>query len=465
MQKEVRKILADQLDRALVLDHGLFTANYTPPLKRINEFASLPQAVKAVGECLRGLDIKPDERALRQSLTETLILNPNVDVSVSGRLIIKPEYKGFLLESLVKTLIGNTPGLFPKDFERVAASLSDGRLFEDGAGFPVERILTPIARIPGRETGDAQDGYWAADRAQRPDMFPERKYWWQAEHNLVTRVLQEHAAPAGRGENLEVGAGWGDFYSLALKNFRDNMVCVEWNPNYIREFRQRFPQAQVRQGNIYQLGFPDASFSNVVGLTPFSSLQYLDHAVAELARVLKPGGKFISFQDLIPNDDETVQQLLKRGLVPDPTHVLFFRSERDRGQAAESLSHVWNEFGGHAWKEYKKVLHGNAAVQNLYEYHEQWLASELKYRGLKVSSQKDEVETYIGPREERHKSFCQHCSMDHNRDVGMFAYGNPRGPFIEPHPPNFSIPYRLLGDDIVERITVWTTVAEKPKTR
>gem|GEM_PF-7087837 len=240
------------------------------------------------------------------------------------------------------------------------------------------------------------------------------------------------------------------------------MVSVEWNPIYIAEFRRRFPRADVRQGNIYQLDFPDDSFSNVVGLTPFSSLEYLDHAVAELWRVLKPGGRFFSFQDLIPNDDQVADRLLKRGLVPDPEHVMFFRSEQDRQEVVEALTHVY-DFGDRAWREYKKILHRNAVVQNLYEYHEQWLATELKYAGFRILHQEDETEIYIGPREERHQQFCGRCSMDHNRDVAMFSTGSPRGPFREPHPSNISLPYRLLGDDIVERAIVWTTVAEKPQ--
>ena len=462
-QQERRGQLKVLMNVAETDDQRLFTENYMPPIMRVEGLMAFPAAANAIRDALTGIGKKPAQSEVELSLKETLLLNPNADLNEGGKFHVKPEHKGLLLESLVKTVIGNTPTLSPKDFDETAKTLADGRLFEDGASFPADRILTPIARLPGREIGDTEENYWASDRTDRPDMAPDRGYWWQAEHDLITRILNQHAAPAQKGGNLEVGAGWGDFHWLAPKKFTENMVSIEWNPNYIREFRQRFPQADVRQGNVYQLAFPAETFNNVAGFTPFSSLWYLDHAIAELWRVMKPSARFFSFQDLIPNDQQVVDQLLKRGLVADPDHVLFFRTERDRREVSQALSYVGNEFGGPEWKNYKRVLHQKAVVQNLYEYHEQWLATELKYRGFTILHQKDETELYIGPREDRHRLYCPRCSMDHNRDVCMFAYGNPRGPFKEPHPGNYTIPYRLIQDDIVEKVVVWTFVAEKPK--
>jgi len=449
------------LEEGITADQNLFTAGYVPPVKMIHDFRSFPLMVKTLEDSMGELSTKPPNDKLRLILTETLLLNPNVDLSERGRFVVEQQHKGYLLESLVKAVIGNTKGLGPGDFNFVASCFSDGRLFEDGIGFPVDSILTPLITDPGMAVGDRKDDYWSAEREKRPDMV-DRTYWWRAEHDLISRHLREFASAAKKGENLEVGAGWGDFYWLAPKWFRENMVSAEWNPMYIAEFKARFHDADVRQGNIYDLKVPDETYRNVLGLTPFVSLWHLDHAVNEMWRVLKPGGRFFSFQDLIPNDDQTVDQLLKRGMVPDPTHVLFFRSEEKRAEVAEALTHVGGEFGGPEWKRYKRVLHANAKVQNLYEYSEQWLMTELKYRGFNILHANDDTEVYIGPREDRHKRLCGRCSMDHNRDIGMFMYGNPRGPFMEPHPVNYTVPYRLLGDDIVERVTVWSVIAEKP---
>ncbi|MFC2162852.1 class I SAM-dependent methyltransferase [Candidatus Altiarchaeota archaeon] len=457
--------VAAEIEHGIQADNRLFTANYFPPVKRIHEFGSFPRTVQAMEDILGDEGITPGKRQLSLSATEAMLLNPNVDLSENRGFVVKPEHKGLLLESLVKAVIGNTPGLGPDDFKRVAGKLADGRLFADGQGHPVDKILTPLIQEPGLQAGDKKGNYWASDRSEMVSMGEDRKYWWQAEHNLITRNLREYAAPAKKGENLEVGAGWGDFHWLCPDWFRTNMVSVEWNPMFVTKFKDRFPDASVRQGNIYKLDrkrFPDESVSNVIGLTPFSSLWNLDHATKEMWRVLKPGGRFFSFHDQLPNDEQVVDQLLNRGMVPDPSHVLFFRSEKDRNEVSESLSHVGQEFGGPAWKAYKKVFHRNARVQNLYEYHEQWLATELKYRGFNILKQADDVETWIGPRQERHQRLCGNCSMDHNRDIGMFHYGNARGPFMEPHPVNYTVPYRLLGGDVAERIVVWTMVAEKP---
>gem|GEM_PF-4987602 len=210
MQSRRREVLA-KMDRAIEEDQALFTDNYIPPIKRVGAFGSFSLTVDALGSCLSGLTVRPKEEALQRSLTETLILNPNADLDDAGRFVVRQEHKGLLLESLVKSVIGNTPSLSPQDFDSVAAPLSDGRLFADGVAFPVSGILQPIIHVPGREIGDREESYWAADRTDIPDMAPDRKSVWQAERNIISGVLDRYAIHAGRGGNLEVGAGWGRF--------------------------------------------------------------------------------------------------------------------------------------------------------------------------------------------------------------------------------------------------------------
>jgi ubiquinone/menaquinone biosynthesis C-methylase UbiE len=118
----------------------------------------------------------------------------------------------------------------------------------------------------------------------------------------IERFAQTHGAAAHReelldgvdGRVLEIGAGTGaniPFYSTAV----ERLVAVEPEPR-LRAHAQRasgrapFP-VEVRAGTAEELPVPDASFDAVVVSLVLCSVRDVDRAVAEIRRVLRPGGE------------------------------------------------------------------------------------------------------------------------------------------------------------------------------
>jgi ubiquinone/menaquinone biosynthesis C-methylase UbiE len=94
------------------------------------------------------------------------------------------------------------------------------------------------------------------------------------------------------GDVLEVGAGTG----LNLPRYRraDRLVALEPDRTYARRLRARAGSAhvpvEVVAGSAEALPFPDRSFGNVVTTLALCSVGDLDVALAEIRRVLRPGG-------------------------------------------------------------------------------------------------------------------------------------------------------------------------------
>lgn len=95
-----------------------------------------------------------------------------------------------------------------------------------------------------------------------------------------------------RGDVLEVGAGTGKLWSevpydgarLTLTDFSEAM-CAEL---------RRVPRAVVRQADATDLPFDDASFDLVIANQMLYHLDDPSAALAEFARVLRPGGRLVA---------------------------------------------------------------------------------------------------------------------------------------------------------------------------
>ena len=87
---------------------------------------------------------------------------------------------------------------------------------------------------------------------------------------------------------LDAGCGAGDF---ALMIAAPEVVGVDVSPAMVERARSRGLDA--RPGDIGSLPFDDGEFDVVTCNWVLYHLDDVDHGVAELARVLKPGGRFV----------------------------------------------------------------------------------------------------------------------------------------------------------------------------
>src|SRR3990172_8879487 len=108
------------------------------------------------------------------------------------------------------------------------------------------------------------------------------------------------------GAVLEVGAGTGlnlPFYPPALTR----LVLSEPDAHMRRKLSQKaraqnWGRAEVLDASLEDLPIPDDAFDAVVGTLVLCSVARLDHALAQIRRVLKPRGRFVFLEHVAAED-------------------------------------------------------------------------------------------------------------------------------------------------------------------
>lgn len=136
----------------------------------------------------------------------------------------------------------------------------------------------------------------------RDDLWETHADWWiegftdGADPEYNEQILPLAASElAGARRILDIGCGDGQVSRLAAAQGAELVVGVDptWNQVRVAQARGGGP-AYLRAGAA-QLPFPDASFDAVVACLVFEHIRDVDDAIAEVARVLEPGGRFCFF--------------------------------------------------------------------------------------------------------------------------------------------------------------------------
>ena len=117
--------------------------------------------------------------------------------------------------------------------------------------------------------------------------------------SFVERLLfaggREWVCSQAEGDVLEIAVGTGrnlPFYPRAVR-----LTGVDFSPAMLEIARSRAAQAgmdvELREGDAQMLDFADASFDTVVCTLSLCSIPDDRRAVAEVKRVLRPGGRFL----------------------------------------------------------------------------------------------------------------------------------------------------------------------------
>lgn len=92
---------------------------------------------------------------------------------------------------------------------------------------------------------------------------------------------------------LDIGCGSGLFCSEASR-FTSHVTGFDATPELLDEARKRAPALTFLAGEMEELPFPDAQFDVVTGFNSFQYAADVPKALADAARILKPGGKLIA---------------------------------------------------------------------------------------------------------------------------------------------------------------------------
>jgi SAM-dependent methyltransferase len=134
------------------------------------------------------------------------------------------------------------------------------------------------------------------------DLWEAQAGWWQARvsdgadpeyEEQILPLAAEHLAGASRV--LDIGCGEGQISRLAVDGGASFVAGVDltWAQIVVAAARGGGP-AYARAGAT-GLPFDDASFDAVVACLVFEHISAVDVAIAEIARVLRPGGRFLFF--------------------------------------------------------------------------------------------------------------------------------------------------------------------------
>ncbi len=108
------------------------------------------------------------------------------------------------------------------------------------------------------------------------------------------------------GDVLEVGAGTG----ANLRHYSGDvgrLVATEPDPYMIAKLRKRSVQdrpkgLEIVETEVERMPFADASFDAVVATLVLCSVTDLDRSIAEIRRVLRPGGKLVYLEHVAAED-------------------------------------------------------------------------------------------------------------------------------------------------------------------
>jgi demethylmenaquinone methyltransferase/2-methoxy-6-polyprenyl-1,4-benzoquinol methylase len=107
------------------------------------------------------------------------------------------------------------------------------------------------------------------------------------------RAATVRAVDPQAGERiLDVAAGTGTS-SAALARSGASVVALDFSPGMVAEGRRRHPKLEFVEGDAEKLPFPDDSFDAVTISFGLRNVEHPKVALAEMYRVLKPGGRLV----------------------------------------------------------------------------------------------------------------------------------------------------------------------------
>ncbi len=138
-------------------------------------------------------------------------------------------------------------------------------------------------------------------------------------------------APQGRGRLLDIATGSGHT-AFAMAPWVEEVVGLDLTPamgtEFIAQARARgFPHARFVIGAAEALPFPDASFDWITCRRAAHHFPDLLQALAEMRRVLAPGGRLGIVDMIAPADPDAARFLNELERIRDPSHQWAFDLE------------------------------------------------------------------------------------------------------------------------------------------
>lgn len=152
-------------------------------------------------------------------------------------------------------------------------------------------------------------------------MFCRSAPWRLLARNLVSWATMREALS---GDVLEIGGGSGAMAERLARSYPGARITMtDVDPEMVDAARVRLaslPNAGVRRADSTRLPYDDASFDVVVSFLMLHHVIDWEAAIAEAARVLRPGGRLIGYDltdtraaELMHRLDHSPHRLMPRG--------------------------------------------------------------------------------------------------------------------------------------------------------
>ncbi len=137
----------------------------------------------------------------------------------------------------------------------------------------------------------------------------------------LTERVRRFAAPRGDERALDAGTGTGAL-AFALAPLVREVVAVDLVPELLEEGRRRagaFPNVTFVEGDATRLPFEAGAFDVAGSLRTLHHISRPELAVAELARVTRPGGQVLVVDQIAPVDPLAALELNRFERARDPS--------------------------------------------------------------------------------------------------------------------------------------------------
>jgi SAM-dependent methyltransferase len=139
--------------------------------------------------------------------------------------------------------------------------------------------------------------------ADEGNLRARQAFWTEIEGENAAAVLWRVLESPAPRRVIEVGGGQGELAERLQTELGAEVAFVDQSPRMVELARSR-GILDVRVGSVESLPFPDGSFDTAVAAWMLYHVPDLDRGLAELARVLEPGGRLVAVTNSLRHLEE-----------------------------------------------------------------------------------------------------------------------------------------------------------------